>query len=198
MTALSALENADRADVLITRLTFPPGNPNGVSLALMARAKRPVSNRRAIAYHEAAHAAIFIHYGYRPNWAKLMANNAKRLGAIQTPAGQYRPNERAAALLAGGIAEARLTGVPLEKQSTSRGDIVDAANALNLTGGPFQLASLLPHVHQLVNQHWHNIGAIADALMLKGELSYPEILALTQQRPQWASPRFPSPQRWAN
>jgi len=41
MTALSALENADRADVLITRLTFPPGNPNGVSLALMARAKRP-------------------------------------------------------------------------------------------------------------------------------------------------------------
>ena len=41
MTALSALEDAYRADVLITRLTFPPGNPNGVSLARMAHAKRP-------------------------------------------------------------------------------------------------------------------------------------------------------------
>lgn len=41
MTALSALEHAHRADVLITRLTFPPGNPNGVSLARVARAKRP-------------------------------------------------------------------------------------------------------------------------------------------------------------
>jgi DNA-binding NtrC family response regulator len=41
MTALSALEHAARADVLITRLTFPPGNPNGVSLARIARLKRP-------------------------------------------------------------------------------------------------------------------------------------------------------------
>ena len=41
MTALSALERAARADVLITRLTFPPGNPNGVSLTLMARVKWP-------------------------------------------------------------------------------------------------------------------------------------------------------------
>lgn len=41
MTALSALEAAERADVLITRLTFPPGNPNGVSLARIARLRRP-------------------------------------------------------------------------------------------------------------------------------------------------------------
>jgi DNA-binding NtrC family response regulator len=41
MTALSALEHAARADVLITRLTFPPGNPNGVSLARIARTRRP-------------------------------------------------------------------------------------------------------------------------------------------------------------
>jgi DNA-binding NtrC family response regulator len=41
MTALSALERAARADVLIIRLTFPPGNPNGVSLARVARVKRP-------------------------------------------------------------------------------------------------------------------------------------------------------------
>lgn len=41
MTALSALEAADRADVLITRLSFPPGNPNGVSLGRIARLRRP-------------------------------------------------------------------------------------------------------------------------------------------------------------
>lgn len=41
MTALSALENAERADVLVTRLTFPPGNPNGVSLARIVRTRRP-------------------------------------------------------------------------------------------------------------------------------------------------------------
>jgi DNA-binding NtrC family response regulator len=41
MSALSALEAAQIADVLITRLTFPPGNPNGVSLARMARLRRP-------------------------------------------------------------------------------------------------------------------------------------------------------------
>ena len=41
MTALSALEAAERADVLITRLSFPPGNPNGVSLARIALLRRP-------------------------------------------------------------------------------------------------------------------------------------------------------------
>ena len=41
ITALSALEAAERADVLITRLSFPPGNPNGVSLARSARLRRP-------------------------------------------------------------------------------------------------------------------------------------------------------------
>lgn len=41
ITALSALEAAERADVLITRLSFPPGNPNGVSLARIARLRRP-------------------------------------------------------------------------------------------------------------------------------------------------------------
>jgi DNA-binding NtrC family response regulator len=41
ITAVSALEAAERADVLMTRLTFPPGNPNGVSLARIARLRRP-------------------------------------------------------------------------------------------------------------------------------------------------------------
>lgn len=38
---LDALDDARRVELLITRVTFPPGKPNGVSLARMARYKRP-------------------------------------------------------------------------------------------------------------------------------------------------------------
>jgi len=38
--ALTALEN-ERFDILITRVRFAPGRPNGVALARMARLKRP-------------------------------------------------------------------------------------------------------------------------------------------------------------
>jgi DNA-binding NtrC family response regulator len=41
MSALAALEAAQRVEVLITRVLFPAGQPNGVSLGLMARFKRP-------------------------------------------------------------------------------------------------------------------------------------------------------------
>jgi CheY-like chemotaxis protein len=41
MLALDAIEAAERLQLLITRLTFPKGKPNGISLALMARNKRP-------------------------------------------------------------------------------------------------------------------------------------------------------------
>jgi len=40
MEALTALEN-DRFEILITRVRFPPGRPNGVALAQMALLKRP-------------------------------------------------------------------------------------------------------------------------------------------------------------
>jgi CheY-like chemotaxis protein len=39
--ALDALEAAQTVEVLITRVNFPPGKPNGVSLALMTRHRRP-------------------------------------------------------------------------------------------------------------------------------------------------------------
>jgi DNA-binding NtrC family response regulator len=41
MSALKALEAAQRLEVLITRVIFPAGQQNGVSLALMARRMRP-------------------------------------------------------------------------------------------------------------------------------------------------------------
>ena len=37
MSALKALERAQRVEVLVTPVVFPPGQPNGVSLALIAR-----------------------------------------------------------------------------------------------------------------------------------------------------------------
>jgi DNA-binding response OmpR family regulator len=41
MLAISALDAANRIEVLVTRATFGPHKPHGLSLALMARAKRP-------------------------------------------------------------------------------------------------------------------------------------------------------------
>jgi DNA-binding NtrC family response regulator len=40
MDALDILERPGRIDVLITRVAFPAGQPNGISLARMARLKR--------------------------------------------------------------------------------------------------------------------------------------------------------------
>jgi DNA-binding NtrC family response regulator len=41
MEALDALEATERLELLITRAAFPEGTPNGVSLARMARMKKP-------------------------------------------------------------------------------------------------------------------------------------------------------------
>src|SRR5271155_4651531 len=41
MSAFAALEAADRVEVLITRLLFPEGTPNGAALGRMTRLKRP-------------------------------------------------------------------------------------------------------------------------------------------------------------
>jgi DNA-binding NtrC family response regulator len=41
MVALDALENAALIELLIASIDFPIGKPNGVSLALMARSRRP-------------------------------------------------------------------------------------------------------------------------------------------------------------
>jgi DNA-binding NtrC family response regulator len=41
MATLTALESAAHVEVLVTRVNFPEGKPNGVSLALVTRTKRP-------------------------------------------------------------------------------------------------------------------------------------------------------------
>jgi len=41
MAALDALSAAERVDLLITRIGFPPGKPHGISLARMAKSRRP-------------------------------------------------------------------------------------------------------------------------------------------------------------
>jgi CheY-like chemotaxis protein len=41
MSAIDALERAQQIEVLVTRVNFPDGQPNGVSLALMTKVKKP-------------------------------------------------------------------------------------------------------------------------------------------------------------
>src|ERR1700733_9740059 len=52
MSALKALERAQRVEVLVTRVVFPAGQPNGVSLALIAKLKRPGVKVLFAAEHE--------------------------------------------------------------------------------------------------------------------------------------------------
>jgi hypothetical protein len=42
MAAMNALESAAHVDVLVTRVNFPEGKPNGLSLALVTRTKCPL------------------------------------------------------------------------------------------------------------------------------------------------------------
>jgi CheY-like chemotaxis protein len=44
MTAIDAMESEQPIDILITRVNFAPGQPNGVAFALMARVRRPGLN----------------------------------------------------------------------------------------------------------------------------------------------------------
>jgi len=57
MTALAALQSAKLIDLLITGLRFPAGQPNGVSLALMATRMRPLVKVLIAAPPEDAHHA---------------------------------------------------------------------------------------------------------------------------------------------
>jgi DNA-binding NtrC family response regulator len=41
MAALTALENAQSVDLLVTRVRFEPGKPHGISLVRVARNRRP-------------------------------------------------------------------------------------------------------------------------------------------------------------
>ena len=41
MATIDVLEAPERLELLVTRVAFPQGQPNGVSLARMARVKRP-------------------------------------------------------------------------------------------------------------------------------------------------------------
>jgi DNA-binding NtrC family response regulator len=60
MKALDGLETAQLIELLITRVQFAPGKPNGISLALMARTKRPGMKVLLVALPEFARLAAGI------------------------------------------------------------------------------------------------------------------------------------------
>lgn len=55
MVALNSLEDAHHIDVLVTSVDHAPGKPNGVSLALMARTRRPGIRAIFVGPSSAAH-----------------------------------------------------------------------------------------------------------------------------------------------
>lgn len=83
MDALRALEGAEAVELLITRVRFPPGKPHGLSLARMARSRRP-------------HLKVL--FAARSD----MAEHTEGIGElVQHPVDMTKLVERAAKLLAG-------------------------------------------------------------------------------------------------
>lgn len=55
MVALNSLEDAHQIELLVTSVDHPPGKPNGVSLVLMARTRRPGIRAIFVGPSSAAH-----------------------------------------------------------------------------------------------------------------------------------------------
>jgi DNA-binding NtrC family response regulator len=92
LAAWDALEAAQRTEVLVTRVQFPSGKSNGVSLARMARSKRPEIRILFVALpefaREAAEYGEFIPFPSNPS---EVAAAVKRL-LDQPPRNAYRPS----------------------------------------------------------------------------------------------------------
>jgi DNA-binding NtrC family response regulator len=92
VAAWDALEAAQRTEVLVTRVQFPPGKSNGVAIARMARSKRPEIRILFVALpefaREAAEYGEFIPFPSNPS---EVAAAVKRL-LDQPPRNAYRPS----------------------------------------------------------------------------------------------------------
>lgn len=88
MAALGVLIDARTAGLLITRVEFAPGKPNGVALARMARAKRPDIKVLFTALAKYAEHAVGLG-AFLPmpvDLADLTETTARLLGASDQPA----------------------------------------------------------------------------------------------------------------
>jgi hypothetical protein len=133
---------------------------------------------RRCAYHEAAHAIMNLVVGMSVS-VSIFDDGS---GTV-TPTGRHLdPFDRACCDLAGPIAEARYAGISVE-QMFAEGDICagdreNAERALDKLREPPTFDEAVEITRQAVDNVWHQIEAVAAALMERGTLELDELLKL--------------------
>ena len=146
--------------------------------------------REAIAYHEAGHAVISMKLGYRCLYVTIIPDG-DRLGHVccEDPliAGHDDKIKHALkVLMAADLAEGKHVG------SQTWGDADDRVKAKNLallaTDGDTERAEalineMIAETHKLVEQHWPEIDALAQRLLVEGRVNFLEIEAGSSEHP---------------
>ena len=146
--------------------------------------------REAIAYHEAGHAVISMKLGYRCLYATIIPDG-DRLGHVccEDPliAGHDNKIEHALkVLIAASFAEGRHFGSPTWGDADDR---VEATKiALLATNRDSERAEalinkMIGETRKLVEQHWPDIEALAQRLLVKDQVNFLEIEAGSSEHP---------------
>jgi Peptidase family M41 len=145
------------------------------------RRRDPSEARRAIAYHEAGHAVISMNLGYRCLYVTIIPDG-DRLGHVccEDPlAGEHDDKIKHAlkVLIAASLAESKHIG------SRTWGDADDRVKATNLAllatdrdteHAEALINEMIGEASDLVEQHWPDIEALAERLLIKGRVNFLE------------------------
>jgi hypothetical protein len=147
--------------------------------------------REAIAYHEAGHAVISMKLGYRCLYVTIIPDG-RRLGHVccEDPlvgSHNHKIEHALKVLIAAQLAEGKHTG-----SRDIWGDADDHVKATNLallaTDHDVECAErlinkMLGETRKLVEQHWTDIEALAQRLLVKGRVNFLEIEAGSSKIP---------------
>jgi Zn-dependent protease len=131
---------------------------------------------RRLAYHEAGHAAVCLHYGIRFQDAWIDGDLG---GAVNLYAGAYVRSHLAAVSWAGFFAEKMFVG-PVDTDSMSDVDLLGIVSAATSEADIFDHRVNAENVAALCRGC---IEAIANALIVKKRLTYHEVLTLVTSGP---------------
>jgi ATP-dependent Zn protease len=130
--------------------------------------------RAAVAYHEAGHAVISMKLGYRCLYVTIIPDG-DRLGHVccEDPlAGGHDDKIKHAlkVLIAASLAESKHIGC------RTWGDADDRVKATNLAllATDRDTSRAIGEAHKLVEQHWPDIQALAERLLIKGRINFLE------------------------
>ena len=155
--------------------------PSGVSGLLHAQGGTVIDLREAIAFHEAGHAVVSMKLGYKCLYVTIVPDGS-RLGHVccEDPLiGGHDDKIKHAlkVLIAASLAERKHNG------SQTWGDAEDRVKATNLAlqatdrdteHAEALINEMIGEARKLVEQHWPDIEALAERLLIKGMVNFLE------------------------